>query len=203
LITIQSIGAQILPIVLAQLREDDGAVRVRIMEALAGDVLLAAVESGEADVGLTALPIADGPFEVHRLLSDEYVLVTSVARSERELSDLGGTRLLGIRGCRNDQLVEQRLLAQGIVPSAIERFDDNGMIQALVAAGEGVAVVPSLVVDLADPRVVAHQLPELLPRQLVVVIHRDRRPANALGRFLDATVGVCAALETAAPGAQT
>ena len=129
------------------------------------------------------------------MLADPYVLVTSADGAERELADLDGTRLLGIRGCRHDQLVEQRLLAEGIVPAAVERFDDNGMIQALVAAGEGVAVVPRLTVDLDDPRIVVHPLPELPARQLVAIVHRDRRPAAALAQFLDAVAGVCGSLE--------
>ena len=61
-VTIQSIGAHILPSVLARFRHDFPEVQVRITEAVAVDPLLAAVESGEADVGFTALPIATGPF---------------------------------------------------------------------------------------------------------------------------------------------
>jgi DNA-binding transcriptional LysR family regulator len=194
-VTIQSIGAQILPRVLARFRETHSGVQVGIVEALAADALLRIVERGEADVGFSALPVADGPFEVRELLSDPYVLVTSADRDERELADLDGARLLGIRGCHHDQLVEQRLLGEGIVPAGIERFDDNGMIQALVAAGQGVAVVPRLVVDLDDPRVVAHPMPELPARRLVAVTHRDRQPPRALASFLDTTVEECASLE--------
>jgi DNA-binding transcriptional LysR family regulator len=195
-VTIQSIGARILPGVLGSFRERYGGVRVRIIEARAADELLAAVESGDADVGLTALPVAAGPFEVHGLLTDPYVLVTRVNRIERELADLDGVRLLGIRGCSHDRLVEQRLLAEGIVPSVIERFDDNGMIQALVAAGEGVAVVPRLVVDVHDPRVAVHALPELPARQLVAIVHVDRRPGIALRRFVTTAIDVSASFET-------
>jgi DNA-binding transcriptional LysR family regulator len=195
-VTIQSIGARILPGVLAIFRERCGGVRVRIIEARAADELLAAVESGEADVGLSARPVAAGPFEVHGLLADPYVLVTSVDGGERELADLDGVRLLGVRGCSHEGLVEQRLLADGVVPAVVERFDDNGMIQALVAAGEGVAVVPRLVVDVHDPRIAVHALSELPARQLVTIVHVDRRPRTALRRFLTAAIDVSASFET-------
>jgi DNA-binding transcriptional LysR family regulator len=195
-VTIQSIGARILPAALARFRAAQPGVLVRVAEAVTIDSLLAAVESGQADVGFAALPIANGPFEVRRLLSDPYVLVTSADRSERDLAELDGKRLLGIRGCRHDRLVEQRLLAQGIVPAAVERFDDNGIIQALVAAGEGLAVVPQLAVDLTDRRIVVQPLPDLPPRQLAAIVHRERRPLAALAQFLETVAEVCATLET-------
>jgi DNA-binding transcriptional LysR family regulator len=196
-VTIQSIGARILPAVLARFRVLQPAVHVHIAEAFAMDPLLSAVEHGDADIGFAPMPIGDGPFEVRRLLSDPYVLVTRNDRTERELEDLDGKRLLGIRGCRHDKLVEQRLLAQGVVPAAVERFDDNGIIQALVAAGEGVAVVPQLTVDLTDQRLVAHPLDELPPRELIAVTHRDRRPIPAVSSFLEVATEACATPEAA------
>lgn len=194
-VTIQSIGAHVLPAVLGRFRTEAPRVRVGISEARAVEQLLGAVESGDADVGFTALPVPDGPFEVHPLLEDPYVLVTGVDCRERELSDLGGRRLLGVRGCLHDELVHQLLIAEGIVPAAIERYDDNGLIQALAAAGEGVAVVPHLVVDLADPRITVYLLPELPARQLVAIVHGDRRPPTALERFLATVLDVCAELK--------
>jgi hypothetical protein len=36
------------------------------------------------------------------------------------------------------------------MPESIRRFDNNAIIQALVAAGQGVAIVPKLVMDAAE-----------------------------------------------------
>ena len=190
-VTIQSIGARVLPTVLSRFRVTQPGIQVRIAEAFAIGPLLAAVECGDANIGFGALPIEDGPFEIHRLLFDAYVLATRADRAERRLEDLHGTRLLGIRGCRHDRMVEQRLLAQGIVPAAVERFDDNGMIQELVAAGEGIAIVPRLTLNLTDQRVVTHPLPELPPRELVAVTHRERPPTPALECFLEVAIDSC------------
>lgn len=199
-VTIQSIGARILPAVFAHFRASHPGVQMRIAEASAVETLLASVEGGEADVGFTGLPVRDGPFDIHPLLVDPYVLVTSAEASERKLTDLDRKRLLGIRGCLHDRLVEQRLLAAGIVPAAVERFDDNGMIQALVAAGEGIAVVPQLTVDPRDARISLHPLPELPARELVAIVHCDRRPAPALAPFLAAAFDVCGSM-SGSPGA--
>ena len=77
----------------------------------------------------------------------------------RSLADLDAARVL-VSCDYERQLVEARLLADGIVPAGYSRFDDNGLIQALAAAGEGIAVVPRLTVDVDDPRVAVHDLPD-------------------------------------------
>src|SRR5207302_6019768 len=189
--TIQSIGARILPAPLARYRVTRPLVEVEIREMTTLEQLGYAVETGAVDIGFTVLPIGDGPFEVRHLFADPYVLVTRADRRERHLRDLDHKRVLGIRGCRHERLVAERLLAEGILPSSCERFDDNGMIQALGAAGEGVAVVPLLTVDPDDQRVTVHPLPDLPPRRLAAIIHRERRLGASVLEFLDSVVDTC------------
>jgi molybdate transport repressor ModE-like protein len=190
--TIQSVGARLLPKVLADFRAAHPAVNVEIQEARTIKQLADAVESGTVEVGFAALPTPAGPFLTHELLSDPYVLVTPAARMDvRSLRDVHARRLLGIRGCKNEPLIEQYLLAEGIVPATIERFDDNALIQALVAAGEGVAIVPHLGIDPADDRIAIQPVPELPPRQLTVITHSERRLALATTRFIETAGRVC------------
>jgi DNA-binding transcriptional LysR family regulator len=190
--TIQSIGARILPGALASYRSRRPQVEIEIREMGTVGPLLDAVEAGAVDVGFSALPVRDGPFDVRPLVSDPYVLAVSSGRRERSLSDLHRQRLLGIRGCEHDRLVEERLLAEGIMPASIDRFDDNGMIQALVRAGEGMAVVPALTIDERDPGLTVHVLAELPPRQLVAVLHEERQIGPAAAEFVETTMGICA-----------
>jgi DNA-binding transcriptional LysR family regulator len=191
--TFQSFGARILPALLTRFRELRPEVAVAIREVLRIDELQRLIETGDADVGFAPLPLDEGPFETRFLLADPYVLVTRANGGERTLRDLSGRRLLGIRGCRHEQLVEATMLSAGVVPADRARFDDNGMIQALAASGEGVAVVPELAVDASDPRVVVRPLAELPPRQIVAVWHRERL-LGAAGRELVATAAeLCAA----------
>lgn len=191
LATIQSIGARILPAVLAAYRAARPLVEVEIQEMATVAPLLAAVESGAVDVAFTALPIAEGPFEVRTLISDPYVLVSAVDDPARWLSDLHRRRMIGVRGCQHDRLIEERLLAEGIVPASVDRFDDNGMIQELVAAGAGVAVVPELTINPGDPRVSVHGVPELPARHLVAVLHSERRLGPAVAELVATAVAVC------------
>jgi molybdate transport repressor ModE-like protein len=191
--TIQSVGTRLLPAILRRFRAAHPGVTVEITEARNTSVLMEILEDGSVDVGLTALPLRAGTFEIHPLGDDPFVLVTAVGRPERRLGDLDGARVLGSRGCMLQDLVEQHLAAAGVVAGACDLFDDNGMVQELAAAGEGVAVVPRLAVDVEDPRVSVHPVPELPPRQLAAVVHRQRHLGPAARRFLDAAVA-CAPL---------
>jgi molybdate transport repressor ModE-like protein len=185
-LTFQSFGARVLPAVLRAFRGRCPDVEVRIEEALDVDTLLGSVESGEVDISFAALPLPEGPFAVRELGDDPYVLVTSAQGPERSLDDLDGRQLLGIRGCPQYRLVELEMLARGVRPESIRRFDNNAIIQALVAAGEGVAIVPELVIDAADPRLAVHLLPELPARRLIAVWHRERTLSAAAREFVDA-----------------
>jgi DNA-binding transcriptional LysR family regulator len=117
-------------------------------------------------------------------------VLVAPAGTATTLADLDDARVL-VSCDYERQLVEARLLADGIAPAGYSRFDDNGLIQALAAAGEGVAVVPRLTVDLDDPRIEVHDLPDLPPRQLVAMWHRDRHLGATTRAFLDAAGEVC------------
>lgn len=116
--------------------------------------------------------------------------MTRQDRAERRLEDLAGIRVLAIRGTPDDPLLEQQLVARRIAPLAIERFDDNAIIQALVLAGEGVAVVPRLTIDLATTALVAHSLPDIPPRDLVAITHCERHRIPAMDTLVAVAVEV-------------
>jgi molybdate transport repressor ModE-like protein len=192
--TFQSFGARILPPVLARFRSTCPGVEVAIQATTDVNELHAAVEAGELDACFSVLPIkGDGPFEVRELMTDPYVLLGA-----KRLRDLDGARVL--LSCDYERhLVEARLLADGVTPAGYTRLDDNGMIHALAAAGEGIAVVPRLCVDPADDSVHVEPLPALPPRRLVAVWHRDRTLGPSARAFLDAAAAVCAAFSPLPP----
>ncbi len=190
--TFQSFGARMLPAVLSAFRVRCPGVEVQIEEALSGEELLGAVESGEVDVSFAGYPLPEGPFAVRELLDDPYVLVTQAGSSERGLGDLSGRRLLGIRGCQHTRAIEMQMLASGVTPESWARFDNNAIIQALVASGEGVAIVPDLVIDAGHPGIEVHPLPELPARRLIAVWHRERTLSAAAREFVEAASEACA-----------
>ena len=68
--------------------------------------------------------------------------------------------LVGYRTCLGGQQVEERLRAAGVEPRMAFRSDDNATLQAMVATGMGIALVPRLTVNEADSRVAVIDLGE-------------------------------------------
>jgi DNA-binding transcriptional LysR family regulator len=93
---------------------------------------------------------------------------------------------------------EEFLRGLGVRPRVVLRANDNGTVQAMVAAGLGFALSPLLAVDENDPQVRLLQLDEPVPpRVLVILWHRDRfRPPSAAA-FMDTAVTVAGEIERA------
>lgn len=195
--TIQSIGERILPGAIARFRSHHTTAQIEVSEKATTEQVLNAVESGAADIGFCPRPVPDDRFDVRDLLIDPYVLATTAGADERALRDVHQKRLLDIRGCKHDRSIEHRLLFENIVPATVDRFDDHRIIQELAARGEGIAIVPALALDLNDPRIAVHPLAELAPRELVIVLHRDRETSRAVNEFIAAAIQECDSLERA------
>lgn len=182
--TFQSIAARLLPGAIAQLRADRPSVPVEVVIGHLPE-LTEAVEHGQADIAFTALPVPEDRFAVLEFGTDPYVLVSARSDPVSHLRDLTGRRLIGIPASAHEALVALHLAADGVVPAAHDRYEDNGLIQELVATGQGVAIVPVLAVDTADPRVTVVPLPGLPPRRLAAVTLRGRRLIPAALDLID------------------
>jgi DNA-binding transcriptional LysR family regulator len=200
--TYQSIGVHVLPTVLRRFRDAWPNVQIRLREEAGDGLLLSAVESGELDVTFAMLPVGQGPFETVELVKDPYVLVvpagSELARrsrppSPRELSKLP---LICFRSCRNEQRIEAYLRARGIELEIVFRSDDNMTVQAMVAAGVGIALVPRLSMLPAGQKVTLVDLDARLPpRMLGLIWHRDRFRPPATSAFVQTSVAVCTELQ--------
>jgi DNA-binding transcriptional LysR family regulator len=203
--TYQSVGARILPLLLRAFSTEWPNVDIRLVESTDDRELLALVERGDADLTFCVFPLEPGPFEAVELMRDPYVLVVPpdsplVGREKlptlREILDLP---LISYRTCRTTQRVEERLRMAGQEPDVVFRSDDNGTVQALVAAGVGVALVPQLTVDSADESVAVIGLGERVPPRLIgIAWHSDRQLTPAAQAFVDAAQAVCRSKELAA-----
>jgi DNA-binding transcriptional LysR family regulator len=182
--TFQSIATRLLPGAIAQLRADRPSVAVEVAIGHLPE-LTEAVEHGHADIAFTALPVPDERFVVREFGADPYVLVSARNDPVTRLRDLTGRRLIGIPMSAHEVLVGQHLAADGVVPAAHDRYEDNGLIQELVATGQGVAIVPVLIVDAADPRVSVVPQPTLPPRRLAAVTLRGRRLSRSAVDLID------------------
>lgn len=194
----QSIAVRVLPELVPRFAASIPEVAFRPWEASFDLCLYEAVERGDVELAFVELPAPPGPFELFELMSDPYLLVASRHAplppgplSLRELSSLPLIEQVGSRGL---DAVEKQVAALGVEPVVVFRSTVNAVIQALVAAGVGAAVLPALDVDAGDPRIAVHQLPEITPRTLALVRHRDRRHSDAELAFTNVAREVCEAL---------
>jgi DNA-binding transcriptional LysR family regulator len=84
--------------------------------------------------------------------------------------------LIGAKSQRLDSSIECRLRAEGRHPHVVFRSDVAETVQAVTAAGLGVAALPRLAVDERRSEIRMLDLGDLLPPQCVGLIwHRDRQ----------------------------
>jgi DNA-binding transcriptional LysR family regulator len=199
--TYQSVGSGILPAVMREFVSAWPDLDIRLTETSNDDDLLPAIEQGQLDVAFGVYPLPDGPFDSVELMSDPYVLVVqagsplAAAGTAPPLGDIARLPLIGFRYCRSSARVEESMSAQGLRPNYIFRSEDNGTVQGLVAAGMGVALVPRLTVEAADPRIAIVDLDAWIPpRRIAIVWHRDRYSSPAARAFIETAQRVCANL---------
>jgi len=196
----QSVANKVLPDVMRRFKARWPDVDVQITEGTHDTQLVEAVERGELDMTFAIQPIPDGPFEVRELMRDPYVLVAAASDAERwvgaQASELDGAAMVGFQPGKHQDQAEDFLARLGVRPRFVFRSNDNGTLQAMVAAGLGVALVPLLAVDQSDPKVRILKLVEPMPPRVVVIVwHRDRYRPPALSSFVDTALAVGSAIE--------
>ncbi|MCK0115411.1 DNA-binding transcriptional LysR family regulator [Isoptericola sp. CG 20/1183] len=190
--------ATIVPEAVTRLRSDHPGIGVSLVEAEPPEAV-AALRSGEVDVALVfehadvrhARAVDDlSRFQTTRVLDDTVHLVTaSDGRGPAAGSGDSGTPLLraheddawiaGCERCRADLLA--RCAAAGFAPRLAFETDDYVAVQALVAAGAGVSLLPGLALRAhRNPQVATVPLPGARRSVLALTVGAPTPPAAAL-----------------------
>jgi DNA-binding transcriptional LysR family regulator len=200
--TYQSVGQRILPAIIRRFSAEWPRVDLKVTEASVDQELFDLIERGELDLTFADYSLWEGPFETVDVLRDPYVLLVQaespLAARDRapKLAEISELPLIGFRQCRSNMLLESHFADRGLHPEYVFRSDDNGIVQAMVSAGLGVAVVPRLSVDGNDPTCVALPLDGVVPpRRLVLLWHRDRYRSPAARAFVEVAAEACRAFE--------
>jgi molybdate transport repressor ModE-like protein len=198
----QSVANKVLPEVMRRFNERWPDVGVHLFEALHDNELVSLVERGDLDVSFAVQPIPDGPFEVRDLMTDPYVLIaaagSALTASRPSVADLAGHAMVGYQPSRTVELAESFVHGRGVRPHVIFRSHDNVTVQAMVAAGLGVALAPLLAVDETDVKIdVAELRDPIPPRVLSAVWHRDRYLSPGAAAFVEMAASVAAEIEHA------
>jgi len=159
---------------------DDGIGLLRAGEL---DLL---VSEGYDDLG----PAPAGGLVSHLLMSEPLVLVLPGAHPAREpvpLADLADVPwIAGLAGTQFAAVLDKSCRAAGFTPRVTHRADDAGLLQALVGAGLGVALLPALACDESDGLRFAAAIPAPPRRHVFALARRGAERRPAVGATLDA-----------------
>src|SRR5918992_584649 len=179
--------SEAVPARVAETRPD---LRLEIHEAGWDLDLLDGVQHGELDVAFCILPAPEGPLATEELLEDPYRLLVPadsplIEGGEVPLETLGSVPLIGYRGCRIEERVFSYLRGLGIDVKRVAYAGDNAIIQAMVAAGRGAALLTELSIDESDPQTATLKLADWMPRRRVGLgWHPERASSPALEAFI-------------------
>lgn len=194
----QSVGQRILPDVMRRFLEAWPQVDVSLTESADDTELLALVERGELDLTFSDMPLVEGPFDSVELMRDPYVLVVPAESplldrtSPPSYREIAEHDLIGHKHCRTLAKIEAGF---GRPVRFVFRSDHNQTVQALVAAGVGLALVPQLTMDPEDEHTGLIELPKIPPRIIAIAWHRDRYRTPAARAFVQTAQEVSAELE--------
>jgi DNA-binding transcriptional LysR family regulator len=181
----QSVGARLIPPLIQRLGRENPALRIELTQTTSDPELFGLLEAGELDITFAMLPAPKGPFVVHELFAESFVVLvganSALARRGRPLSlrELAELPLIAAHDCRYTSQLETQLRERGFEPRVAHRSDDNGTVQGLVAAGAGVAFVPLLVADSVNGAVASLVIDEPLPPRRIALAWHSHRAVRA------------------------
>jgi LysR family hydrogen peroxide-inducible transcriptional activator len=189
---IPTIAPFLLPSSIVRFRKNHPAVQLQLKEDLT-DRLLADLLAGELDVGLMALPIRDDRLHVEKLFTEPLVVALPAqhrlaTKAEVKLADISEEPfiLLDDVHCFGDQVLSF-CHRGGLEPRVVCRGEQIVTLLAMVAAGQGVSVVPEMA-SLADTAKSCAYRPLGKPiptRTVCAVWHKQRYRPASLRSFLD------------------
>jgi DNA-binding transcriptional LysR family regulator len=198
--TYQSVGTRVLPQLLRNFATNWPRINLRMSEEGDDNLLLDMIERGELDLTFSVQPLPSGPFASAELMLDPYVLMVPIGShlgvsAPVQPADLAEQPLIGYQTFRSQEHIDVFLRSQGIHPMFVFRSNDNSIVQSLVGAGIGAALVPALSVSENDQSVRLLPLRDVAPRILILVWHADRYRSPAAIAFTGSAQKLCEGLE--------
>ncbi len=194
--TFQSVGVRVIPPVMRLYVERRPAIQVKLVET-DHELLVEQLVRGEIDLAFVAETV-ETAIEQIEVLTDPYVLLAPapslLAQSHRTVGAREIARLPLIAYRLPTHGGEAHLRSKGFQPEIVFRSDDSGIVQGLVGAGVGYALVPRLTVDRGDPDVAVLDVRGVPPREIGLAWHADRRLSPAATAFVEVVEEVAADL---------
>jgi DNA-binding transcriptional LysR family regulator len=200
--TCETAATLVLPPLTAVLAQRHPQLTVSARELVSWQEARDLVAEGELDLAFDYLPLDAGPFESIELLSSPCLLLVQAGSplTRREepptLAEIAGLSLIDHPIWRFSPRLKVILEASGRAPRYSASSNLNRVVEALVAAGVGAAVLPALAVDRGRGDIASIDLSGVLPpARLALFWHRDRG-SERFDPFVEAARDLCAGLET-------
>jgi LysR family transcriptional regulator, transcription activator of glutamate synthase operon len=186
--TLPTPGQHLLPPLLAEFRQRYPQIEIFLHERVPSLAVAEGVASGQADLGIVHLPCAVRGLTMGELLTEELALVVPsghllVGSEPPTLAQLSEETFVWVPdGQSVEHPIYAACLAAGFVPKIACVSGSAGGMQALVAAGLGIALLPRLaitrirgveIIELAMPR----------PTRTLAVVHREDALSHAAAAF--------------------
>ena len=165
--TLPTPGQHLLPPALARFRKAHPGVEILVREAVPARAVGEAVVAGKADIGVVQFPCRLPGLLARELLTEELVAVVPeghfLARRSLPpcLADLAAEDFVWVpEGDTDEHPIYAACLAAGFQPKIVCVCGSASGMQALVAAGLGIALLPRLAVRPPDGAVVVELAPD-------------------------------------------
>ena len=194
----QSVAVSILPQVVQRLAAERPDVELELYEHDDPDELIAGLDRRSLDAAFLVDNLIEHDYPSATLLVDPYVAVVPAGTHEPgtpvAMSRIAAEPLIGQPDTDACQLrATSGLRAHGYEPRYVFRSADNAIVQAMVRAGRGVAVLPRLAVDLDDPGVAIAPIDPPIPPRTIQLIWREYSDVEAaVRRFAELCIDVAA-----------
>ena len=195
--TLPTPGQHLLPGHLAVYRRRHPGIEIAVHEMVPARAIGEAVATGKADVGFVHLPCPVPGLEERVLFTEELALVVPVGHrltrqsAPASLGDLAGEDFVWVpEGSTGEHPIFAACVAAGFVPRiACVSGSAHGM-QALVAAGLGIALLPRLALHPPEGATVVELAPPRPTRTIAVVWRRGGDLSHAARAFLEQVMGI-------------
>jgi len=203
-----TVGATLMPLAIATFRERHPEVELTVRQ-LEPEDSLPLLKCGDIDIALTIEPSEldeseglDSTFLLDDPMFAVIPLDHPLARKSRvRLKDLANDAWIGTTdACSCGALVRNQCIRMGFEPSITFESDDYAQIQGLIAAGVGVALIPTLALTTVRDDIVIRDLGSDAPvRQIAAATLPGAQRSPAARAMLDVLTEVAAQYAKPAP----
>lgn len=194
----QSVGSGFLPSVLRSLGGFDPAASIELIQESESETLMTMLSRGELDVALTDELAGESDIAFRPLFSDPWVLLSRRdqfgSKARIGLAALDGEAIMTFtERCSGVRKFERSLEASQLRPHIVVRSDDPALLEELVLAGRGSALLPRIALSRErHPSTSVYEIDSLPTRTIGLSFMSQRIASSSAARFAAAAEAAAA-----------